>query len=71
MSEAFVCPECGSDESKRPLPEAGSAVHKFQLSGTSESLRHTLEAHDLSTGAADCGCVVMDYQFYPCKNHSK
>jgi len=54
----------------RPLPEAGKLVHSMQLSGTSEQLQQNLRDHDLGSGAADCGCVVMDYRFYPCKKHT-
>lgn len=51
------------------LPEAGSGVARMCLGGTSVQLKHALDAHDLGSGVADCGCVVMDYQFYPCKKH--
>ena len=53
-----------------PIPEAGSGVDKVLIGRTSEQLKHALDVHDLGTGVADCGCVVMDYRFYPCKKHS-
>lgn len=56
-------------EEDRPLPEAGKLVHSIRLRGTSEQLRRDLKDYDLGTGVADCGCVVMDYRFYPCKKH--
>ncbi len=60
---------CSFAGKKGPLPEAGSAVNHVKFGGTSKDLKHALNAHDLGTGAADCGCVVMDYRFYPCKKH--
>lgn len=60
---------CSLAKKERPLPEAGSGVDKIRLGGSSEQLQHALDAHDLGTGAADCGCVVFDYCFYPCKEH--
>ena len=52
-----------------PVPEAGRLAAAMQLGGTSEELARNLRDHDLSTGAADCGCVVFDYQFWPCDKH--
>jgi len=63
------CHDCGRNDADRSLPEAGSAVNKVMLRGSSKALRHALDAHDLGSGVVDCGCVVMDYQFYPCKKH--
>ncbi|OGM99950.1 MAG: hypothetical protein A3B91_04920 [Candidatus Yanofskybacteria bacterium RIFCSPHIGHO2_02_FULL_41_29] len=60
---------CSLAEKKGPLPEAGSGVDKIRIGGTSEQLKHALDAHDLGSGVADCGCVVMDYRFCPCKKH--
>lgn len=51
------------------LPEAGPGVDKIRIGGTRQQLKHALNAHDLGTGVADCGCVVMDYRFYPCQKH--
>lgn len=65
------CKECGIDENNSSLPEAGSAANKILIKGSSERLRHMLDKHDLGSGVATCGCVVMDYAFYPCKSHSE
>lgn len=60
---------CSLADKESPVPEAGSGVDKIRIGGTRKQLKHALDAHDLGTGAADCGCVVMDYQLYPCKKH--
>jgi len=52
------------------MPEAGRLATSIQLRGNSENLRRSLKKHDLGSGVADCGCVVMDYRFYPCQKHS-
>ncbi|MES3005280.1 MAG: hypothetical protein V4690_04250 [Patescibacteria group bacterium] len=66
-----VCAACATDKNSHPLPEAGSAVNKVMLNSSREQLLHMFQEHDLGSGASDCGCVVMDYQLYPCKEHSK
>lgn len=56
--------------SKRSLISgAGPGAERIKVGGTSEQLRHALDEHDLGTGVVHCGCVVMDYRFYPCKGH--
>lgn len=56
-----------SDEA--PMPGAGKLATSVRLGGTVDSLLAALDDHDLGTGVADCGCVVMDWRFYPCDAH--
>lgn len=60
-----------SKKATHGMPEAGSSADKVRLGGSSTALRRALEERDLGTGVADCGCVVMDYQFYPCPAHAE
>jgi hypothetical protein len=62
---------CNLASKERLISEAGPGAERCMATRTSKQLKHALNKHDLSTGVADCGCVVMDYRFYPCEKHSQ